>query len=95
MANHKILSLVKLIGQPIGAVEEKTEEGVGRLLSKKGKEERGMSGRWKKDHHWKDFRHHGDDFTVILVSPLSFGHNFCDFEWSSNDWSDWTDTDCD
>ena len=52
-----------------------------------------MSGRWKKDHHWKDFRDH-DDFTVILVSPLSL-HNFCDFEWSSNDWSDWTDTDCD
>jgi hypothetical protein len=35
LAKHKILLLVKLIGQPIGAVKEKTEEGVGRLLSKK------------------------------------------------------------
>ena len=53
-----------------------------------------MSGRRKKGNHWENFRDH-DDFTVVLVSPWSFGHNFCDFEWSSNDWSDWTDTDCD
>jgi hypothetical protein len=56
-----------------------------------------MSGRWKKDHHWKwkDFRRHHDDHKFVVVSPFFFGHNFCDFEWSSNDWSDWTDTDCD
>jgi hypothetical protein len=41
-----------------------------------------------------------DDFEVVIVEPFFNpfffgGHGFCDFDWSSNDWSDLTDTWCD
>ena len=39
MANHKILSLVTLIGQPIGAVEEKQRRELGGSSAKKERRE--------------------------------------------------------
>jgi hypothetical protein len=39
LANHKILLLVKLIGQPIGAVEEKQRRELGGSSAKKERRE--------------------------------------------------------